>query len=130
MARLKGTQGTVTIDGTAVKGVTQWAIDPQADEIETTGMDSEGWAEYLGGIKRWTATVEINWDSAGALNPVSLIGKVVACSFVSDSVVPKISFSGNVLITGMPTTSSHNDIVKLTVNGRGTGALSLTPTYA
>jgi predicted secreted protein len=130
MARLKGVDGTATIGGTAVKGVTQWSIDPQADEIETTGMDSQGWAEYLGGIKRWTATCEINWDGAGAIDPVSILGTVVACTFVSASAVPKISFSGNVLVTGTPTVVAHNDIVKLTFNGRGTGALSLTPTYA
>lgn len=130
MARLVGTEGSVTIGGVTPKGVTQWSVDPQADEIESTGMDSQGWGEYEGGIKRWTGTAEINWDGAGALNPLTVLGTKVAVSFVSNDTAPKITYSGTALVTGTPTTSEVNGIVKLTVNLRGSGVLTLTPAYS
>jgi hypothetical protein len=93
-------------------------------------MDSGGWGEYEGGIKRWTGTAEINWDGAGAINPITLLGTKVAVSFVSNSAIPKITYAGTALVIGTPTVVEVNGIVKLTANLRGSGVLTLTPTYS
>jgi hypothetical protein len=130
MARLTGTSGQVTLVTTGgteneVLGVTQWSADPQANEIESTGMDSQGWAEYLGGVKSYTGTIELHWDSAeDMLSDDIEVGNTIDFSLLYDAGEAAL-FTGTAIITGGPTpTVAHNGSVDATVNFRGTGELN------
>lgn len=129
MARLAGTEGQVTLVTTGgvedeVLGVTQWSADPQANEVESTGMDSQGWAEYVAGIKSYTVSIELHWDSTeDMLESDIAAGNTVDYTLKYDAT--NALFAGTGVITGGPTpTVSHNGTVDATVTIRGTGALT------
>jgi hypothetical protein len=130
MARLTGKDGQVTLASTGdteneVLGVTQWSADPQANEIETTGMDSGGWAEYEGGIKSYTGSIELHWDSAEDMLASDIaVGNTIDFSLKYDAAQAAL-FAGTGIITAGPSpTVAHNGTVDATITFRGTGAVS------
>lgn len=97
---IAGMGGSVYIGVNKVAEISNWSLDLGADDIETTNFDSQGWKEYLAGLKEWSGSIEGNFkpdDTNGqkAILQAWLDGTVVEFEFkVSDSV----TFEGSAFV--------------------------------
>lgn len=67
---IAGKGGSVYIDANKVAEISQWSIDCEADDIDVTSFDSNGWKEFIAGLKEWSGSFE------GNLNPNDTNGQV------------------------------------------------------
>ncbi|MCC6483347.1 MAG: hypothetical protein IT209_00745 [Armatimonadetes bacterium] len=124
MARASGKSGTTTIGGNVAKGVTDWNVDYSADELDSTGQDSGGAGEYLGGITRWGGSFTAVYDDSGAANLSNTVpGTIGAISLLTSS--GGRTFAGNVLIVRSHVRSVVNGLVSWDIDFRGTGVLTI-----
>ena len=56
-----GTGGAVKLGTNKIAEISNWSLDLGADDIEITSFDSEGWKEYLAGLKEWSGSIEGNF---------------------------------------------------------------------
>lgn len=66
---LAGRYGGVYIFDKNVMEMSQWSLDLKADNIETTNFDSDGWKEYIQGLKEWSGSFE------GSFHPTDTNGQ-------------------------------------------------------
>ncbi|MGX0875925.1 hypothetical protein ACSSV4_000597 [Roseovarius sp. MBR-154] len=121
---LKGKDGVVKF-GTpvaAVLAVQSWNLDPQADEVSGWGMGDE-WEESFATIKRYSGSVEVYLNPADAAVP-DLAETVAVELFPGGETTGSGFFSGNVVITGKAMSGSKDGIPTMTLNIKGTGALT------
>jgi predicted secreted protein len=57
---LAGKSGAVKLGTNKIAEISNWSLDLGADDIEITSFDSEGWKEYLAGLKEWSGSIEGN----------------------------------------------------------------------
>ena len=57
---IAGTGGAVKLGANKIAEISNWSLDLGADDIEITSFDSEGWKEYLAGLKEWSGSIEGN----------------------------------------------------------------------
>ena len=55
-----GTGGAVKLGANKIAEISNWSLDLGADDIEITSFDSNGWKEYLAGLKEWSGSIEGN----------------------------------------------------------------------
>ena len=123
---LAGKGGSLNIGANKVAEIANWSLDLGADDIDVTSFDSQGWKEYLAGLKEWSGSAEGNFkpdDTNGqkAILQAWLNGTVVEFKFkVSDSV----SFEGSAFVK--PSIEVPvDDKASFSVDITGTGALTL-----
>jgi predicted secreted protein len=58
-----GTGGAVKLGTNKIAEISNWSLDLGADDVEITSFDSEGWKEYLAGLREWSGSIEGNFDS-------------------------------------------------------------------
>ena len=123
---LAGKGGSLNIGANKVAEISNWNLDLGADDIDVTSFDSDGWKEFLAGLKEWSGSAEGNFkpdDTNGqkAILQAWLDGTVVEFKFkVSDSV----SFEGSAFVK--PSIEVPvDDKASFSVDITGTGALTL-----
>jgi predicted secreted protein len=57
---LAGKGGSVKLGTNKIAEISNWSLDLGADDIDITSFDSEGWKEYLAGLKEWSGSIEGN----------------------------------------------------------------------
>jgi predicted secreted protein len=57
---LAGKSGVVKLGTNKIAEISNWSLDLGADDIDITSFDSEGWKEYLAGLKEWSGSIEGN----------------------------------------------------------------------
>ncbi|MBC7340952.1 MAG: hypothetical protein H5U02_00600 [Clostridia bacterium] len=123
---LVGTGGSVYIGTNRVMEISQWSLDLGADDIDVTSFDSQGWKEFLAGLKEWSGSIEGNYvpgDTGGqkAIIAAWLNGQTVNFEFrVSDTV----KFAGSALVKPSIETPV-DDKVGFSVDIQGTGPLTV-----
>ena len=127
---LAGKGGSIYIGANKVAEQGQWSLDLGAETLETTSFDSNGWKEYLAGLKEWSGSSEGNWnmsDTNGqlAIQNAWLNGTTLAMEFKVSSTQ---KFAGNVLVTSIGVETPVGDKVSVSFEYQGTGAL--TPTMS
>ena len=58
---LAGKGGFVKIGGDRIAEIANWSLDCGADDIDVTNFDSDGWKEFLAGLKEWSGSFEGNF---------------------------------------------------------------------
>jgi predicted secreted protein len=97
---IAGMGGGVYLGANKIAEIANWSLDLGADDIEITSFDSEGWKEYLAGLKEWSGSVEGNFksdDTNGqkAILAAWLAGTALEFDFkVNDT----ITFSGSAFV--------------------------------
>lgn len=121
---LAGKGGSVNIGSNKVQEIANWSLDLGADDIEITSFDSDGWKEYLAGLKEWSGSIEGNFvadDTTGqrAILNAWLSGETLSLVFqINDS----LAFSGDGLVTPSIETPV-DDKVSFSCDIQGTGPL-------
>ena len=116
MAEVHGKGGSFAFTNLTA-GVKGWTITYEADMHETTDFADAGVAAFIAGIKRWSGTCELNWDSANTVAP----GDSAAATFDVDGTN---DYQGTALVQSLSVNTGVNDIVSATCNFQGTGALT------
>lgn len=104
-----------------------WSLDLGADNIDVTTFDSNGWKEFLAGLKEWSGSAEGNFkleDTQGqkALFDAWINGTVLAAEFRLGAATPK--FTGSVLVTGVSVEDAVDGEVTISFDLQGTGSLT------
>jgi len=55
-----GKGGAVKLGANKIAEISNWSLDLGADDVEITSFDSNGWKEYLAGLKEWSGSIEGN----------------------------------------------------------------------
>lgn len=97
-------------------------------EIDVTDDDSLGWAEYLGGLRSWTAKATQNVDlktPTGKEGTTDLITKVMARTLVDFTFTTLLTgdteFSGSALLTDVSPSRSAEGAITATIDMLGSG---------
>lgn len=125
---LTGKDGGVYSGANKVAELSNWSLDLGADTPETTNFDSNGWKEYIAGLKEWSGSAEGNWkmsDTNGqkAIQDAWRNGTTLNLEFRVNSTN---KYAGSVLITSIGIETPVDDKVTVSFEFQGTGAL--TPT--
>ncbi len=123
---ITGTGGAVKLSANKVAEISNWSLDLGADDIDVTSFDSQGWKEYLAGLKEWSGSIEGNLktdDTNGqkAILNAWLSGAPLAFTFEVSS---GVSFQGSAYVK--PSIEVPvDDKASFSCDITGTGALTL-----
>jgi predicted secreted protein len=122
---LAGKSGAVKLEANKVAEISNWSLDLGADDIEITSFDSNGWKEYLAGLKEWSGSIEGNLktDDNGqkAILNAWLNGTKLSFTFEVSS---SVSFQGEAFVK--PSIEVPvDDKASFSCDITGTGALTL-----
>jgi predicted secreted protein len=95
-----GKNGAVKLGANKIAELSNWSLDLGADDIDTTNFDSDGWKEYLAGLKEWSGSIEGNFkptDTNGqkAILQAWVNGTALTFTFEVSS---GITFQGSALV--------------------------------
>jgi predicted secreted protein len=123
---ITGKSGSVHIGANKVAEITNWSLDLGADDIETTNFDSNGWKEYLAGLKEWSGSIEGNFkadDTNGQKAILQAWANGTALEF-DFKVNETVKFSGSALVK--PSIEVPvDDKASFSCDIQGTGPLAL-----
>jgi predicted secreted protein len=121
-----GTGGAVKLGANKIAEISNWSLDLGADDIDITSFDSQGWKEYLAGLKEWSGSIEGNLktdDTNGqkAILNAWLNGEKLTFTFEVSS---GVSFQGEAFVK--PSIEVPvDDKASFSCDITGTGALTL-----
>lgn len=107
-------------------------VDHGAAEVDATNFGSAGWEEKLGGLKKWSATIQFQQDYATSEVDATLynsVGSTVAFngrySSATGTSATNPAYYGSLLVTSLPRISGAvGDLHGFSVTWPGTGALN------
>jgi predicted secreted protein len=122
---IAGKGGAVKLGANKIAEISNWSLDLGADDIEITSFDSNGWKEYLAGLKEWSGSIEGNLktDDNGqkAILNAWLNGTKLSFTFEVSS---SVSFQGEAFVK--PSIEVPvDDKASFSCDITGTGALTL-----
>ena len=123
---IAGYGGAVKLGANKIAEISNWSLDLGADDIEITSFDSEGWKEYLAGLKEWSGSMEGNLktdDTNGqkAILNARINGETLEFTFEVSS---GVSFQGEAFVK--PSIEVPvDDKASFSCDITGTGALTL-----
>ena len=121
MTILKGKDGTVSLAGGTASGVVQsWSASIETDTLETTSMGTAGWKTFEGSLQSWSGSVDMYFSDteviAGYVDGSSIA--VVLTDGTSGN-----TYTGNAIVTSVSVDVAVADLVTMTLDLTGTGAL-------
>jgi len=124
-----GKNGKVVI-GTStaekVVGIKNWSLELSLETLETTALGDD-WKKYITGLKEWTASSEGDYnvptDTVGqkALQDAFLNGTTVKVKLYVDNTN---YYTGDAYISSLSIEDPVDDVVSVSIEFTGTGALS------
>ena len=129
-ASYHGKGGALTLGGTAVGQIQEWTVSESVDVAETTSMGDSS-RSYLAGIKGFEGSADVlymssdNTEDAGLAVGEIQIGTTYAAIFYPAGTSGNISYSGNVIVTGVEVTANFEDAVSASITFQGTGNLTI-----
>jgi predicted secreted protein len=126
---IAGKGGAVKVGAVKVAEVKNWKLDIEADMLETTSFDSNGWKTFVAGLKAWSGTFDLEWkvstDTTGqkALQDALLGGTTV--SLVLD-VNGTNNYSGTAFMKKEGLETPVDGVVTGSFDYQGTAALTYT----
>jgi predicted secreted protein len=97
---IAGKGGAVKLGTNKVAEIANWSLDLGADDIDVTSFDSNGWKEFLAGLKEWSGSIEGNFvstdtDGQKAILQAWVNGTELVFTFEVSS---GVSFTGNAYV--------------------------------
>lgn len=123
-----GKNGKVVINGDEEKvvGIKNWSLELSLETHETTALGDD-WKNYITGLKEWTASsegdYEVPTDTKGqaALQKAFMDGSTITVKMYVDK---KNYYQGNAYISSLSIEDPVDDVVSISIEFTGTGALS------
>ena len=129
-ASYHGKGGALSLGGTAVGQIREWTLEETVDVVETTTMGDSN-REYLAGIKGFEGSADVlymssdNTDDTGLAVGEITVGTTYAAIFYPAGTGGNVSYSGNVIVTGIEVAATFDDVVTASISFQGTGALTV-----
>ena len=125
---IAGKTGKVVIGSAASKvvGIKSWSLELSLDTLETTAL-GEDWKNFIAGLKEWSASsegdYEVTADTTGqrALQQAYLTGATVTLKLYVDATN---YYTGEAYISSLSVEDPVDDVVSMSIEFTGTGALS------
>ncbi len=123
----KGGKLKVGATPTVVAELEDWNLDINADLIDVTNLDSNGWKQFLQGLKEWagkaTANYMVHSDTNGqkALQDALLNGTTVQLEFNLNGTN---KYTGTAYVKKVGVASQLKDKIKVDFEFTGSGALT------
>jgi len=123
---IAGFGGAVRVNGKKVAEISNWSMELEADDIEVTSFDSNGWKEYIAGSRGWSGSFEGNFvpedtEGQGALILAWVNSENVELQL---DVNKDISFRGSAMIT-LSMDAAVDDKVSFSCDFQGSGVLDI-----
>ena len=124
-----GKNGKVVIGESATKkvvGIKNWSLELALDTLETTALGDD-WKNYITGLKEWSASSEgdyevpVDADGQQALQDAFLNGTTVTVKLYVDGTN---YYKGEAFINSLSIEDSVDDVVSISIEFTGTGALT------
>lgn len=121
-----GKGGAVKLGANKIAEISNWSLDLGADDVEITSFDSEGWKEYLAGLREWSGSIEGNFDSTDTTGQKAILnawlnGTKLSFTFEVSS---GVTFTGDAFVK--PSIEVPvDDKASFSCDIQGTGALTL-----
>lgn len=128
---IAGKGGFVKIDGDRIAEIANWSLDCGADDIDVTNFDSNGWKEFLAGLKEWSGSFEGNFIYSDPATGGSKGQKAIFNAWLSGEAVEiSLNVNGSISLEGdallKPSIEvPHDDKASFSCDYQGTGALAL-----
>ncbi|MCK9357179.1 MAG: hypothetical protein M0R22_08575 [Dehalococcoidia bacterium] len=118
----------VTSGGTIgeIANIRSWSIDLTANEVDVSGFSGNGWADSVGSLKKWTATVEGSWNysaTSGMDDVWDSFGDYVDVRFYIDQ-ANTAYFSGTAAVVGLTPSTAVDAAATFSATLSGMGALT------
>jgi hypothetical protein len=125
MATYKGDGGLMKVGTTTVGEVLSWSVDQQSDVIEDTAMGDTA-KTFVAGLTSWTGSCEAILSDADTGQLLLDNGSTqTALDFFFDSTTS--AYKGNAIVTGISSSASIGDMIKVSLSFQGTGAITTDP---
>jgi len=125
MATYKGDGGLMKVGSTTVGEVLSWSVDQQSDVIEDTAMGDTA-KTFVAGLTSWTGSCEaILSDSDTGQLLLDNGSTQTALDFYFDSTTS--AYKGAAIVTGISSSASIGDMIKVSLSFQGNGALDTDP---
>ena len=124
-----GKNGKVEIGADSSKkvvGIKNWSLELSLDTLETTALGDD-WKNYITGLKEWSASSEgdyevpVDANGQAALQDAFLKGTTVTVKLYVDETN---YYKGEAFINSLSIEDPVDDVVSISVEFTGTGALS------
>jgi len=127
---ISGKNGKITINSTTpitVAGMKNWSLELNVDTLETTAL-GDSWKNFITGLKEWSASAEGDFDQTenngqSELQEAYLNGMEVEVKFYVDETH---YYSGSAIISSLSIEDAVDDLVTLSIEFAGSGAVSFT----
>ena len=128
MASYRGEDGVfqaITSGGTlaTVSNLRSWEISETAESIESTVMGDTS-KTFVAGHKSWTASCEVLYDLANAVQADLVVGESVDIKIWPNTASQTESFAGSAIVTATSQSGEIGDLVASSISLQGTGALT------
>ena len=121
MAILKGKDGTVSLAGGTASGVVQsWSASIETDTLETTSMGTAGWKTFEGSLQSWSGSVDMYFADDEVITGY-VDGSAIAVVLTDGT--SGNTYTGNAIVTSVSVDVAVADLVTMTLDLTGTGAL-------
>jgi len=127
MKGISGAVKAITTGGTPaqVNELKGWSVEETMDTVEDTVMGDTS-KSFKTTLKGWTATCELNYDPANAVQADLIIGEEVDVEFYPNGASNSTKFAGTGIVTSSSRSGAMADMVGNSVSLQGNGALTLT----
>ena len=124
MAVLKGKDGSISAGLNNLANITSFSINEEADTLETTAMGNAGYKTFVGSLKSWSGTVEAVFDDTDTA--VTTGSAITLTVLVDDGSATQVQYSGACIVTSKSVEVGVADLVTVSFDVTGTGALTET----
>lgn len=121
---ITGKGGSVKLDSSNIAEMNNWSLNPTAGEVDTTSFDSGDWKEFMGNLKEWTGSSEGNLVKGHVTTVFNKLGTIAALELKVTATDGDIVFTGQALITSIDIDVPVDDKATISIDFRGTGALT------
>jgi len=122
MAVLKGKDGSISAGLNNLANITSFTINEEADTLETTAMGNAGYKTFVGSLKSWSGTVEAVFDDTDSA--VTVGSAITLTVVVDDGSSNQVQYSGSCIVTSRSVEVAVADLVGVTFEVTGSGALT------
>ncbi|WP_256846913.1 phage tail tube protein [Paenibacillus sp. Pae108] len=123
---ISGQGGSVKVGANRVAELGQWNLDIEADTLDTTTFDTNGWKSFVAGFRSWSGSFEGQWnmeDTTGqkVLQDAVLGGATVTLELNVDATHKYI---GTAIITSQSVGVSVDEISSVSFDFQGSGEMT------
>lgn len=126
MAAVAGRGGSVKIGAATVASIKNWSLDINLDTLDITAL-GKTWKEFIAGLREWSGSLEGDWDvqtdvtGQKAIQDALLNGTAVTLELYVNAAN---KYSGSAFITAASPSADVGDLVSISFDFQGTGALA------